>query len=200
VTQPAVDFYFDFGSPASYLAFHGLQRIAAETGAAIRWRPMLLGGVFKQTGNASPVTVPAKARWMLEDLQRWARRWGVPLRAGMPPASTLPLMRGAIALLDARSFVPYCAAVFDAIWRDGSDLGDPAVLAAVLAHTGWTVEQFGEAIARQHVKDQLIAATQQAVERGVFGAPTCFVGDEMHFGQDRLDFVADALRRARDRG
>jgi 2-hydroxychromene-2-carboxylate isomerase len=196
---PTIECYFDFGSPTSYLAFHALQRIAADTGATIDWRPMLLGGVFKQTGNASPVSIPAKARWMLQDLQRWSARWGVPLHAGMPPANTLSLMRGATALRGTAAFLPYCSAVFDAIWRDGRDLSDPAVQAEVLAAIGWSVERFAAEIARQEVKDRLLDTTREAVERGVFGAPTCFVGGVMHFGQDRLDFVAEALRAERDR-
>jgi len=193
----SVEFFFDFGSPASYLAYQRLPALAAECGAAIVWRPMLLGGVFKATGNASPVTVPAKGRWMLNDLQRWAQRYGVPF-VNNPnfPINTLTLMRGATGLQLRRpeAFAAYCDAVFRALWRQQRDLGDPAVLSATLAEAGFDAADFIALVSEPEIKARLIATTEEAVARGVFGAPTFFVGSEMHFGQDRLDFVADALR------
>lgn len=191
-----LEFFFDFGSPASYIAFRQLPALAAERGAEIAWRPMLLGGVFKATGNASPVTVPAKGRWMMGDLQRWAQRAGIPFRFNPHfPVNTLTLMRGATGLLlrDRARFLPYCEAVFDALWQQGQNLGDPAVLATLLRGAGFDAEAFAVLVADPEVKAALIATTDEAVSRGVFGAPTCFVGDAMFFGQDRLDFVREAL-------
>lgn len=191
-----VEFFFDFGSPTSYLAFTQLPRIAAERGARIRWRPMLLGGVFKATGNASPVTVPAKGRWMGQDIARWARRYGVPFSFNPNfPINTLTLMRGAVGmqLRQPESFARYRDAVFAALWQDGRDLGDAAVLAATLADAGLDPQAFAALVADPEVKAGLIASTDEAVSRGVFGAPSFFVGDAMFFGQDRLDFVREAL-------
>ena len=92
----SLEFFFDVGSPTTYLAWTQLPKIAAETGATIIWRPMLLGGVFKATGNQSPVNIPAKARYMLQDLARYARRYGVPMTFNPHfPINTLTLMRGA---------------------------------------------------------------------------------------------------------
>lgn len=191
-----VEFFFDFGSPTSYLAFTQLPRIAAERGARIRWRPMLLGGVFKATGNASPVTVPAKGRWMGQDIARWARRYGVPFSFNPNfPINTLTLMRGAVGLQlrQPESFARYRDVVFAALWQAGRNLGDAAVLAATLADAGLDAQAFAALVADPEVKAGLIASTDEAVARGVFGAPSFFVGDAMFFGQDRLDFVREAL-------
>lgn len=193
-----VEYFFDVGSPTSYLAWTQLPRIAVAAGATIVWRPMLLGGVFKATGNASPVAVPAKGRWMGADIARWARRYGVPFRFNPHfPLNTLTLMRGAAGLQLRRpeSFQPYLTAVYEAMWEQGADLGDPAALAATVRAAGIDAEVFAAITVDPEVKARLIATTEEAVARGVFGAPTFFVGGEMFFGQDRLDFVAEALAR-----
>ena len=191
-----VEYFFDVGSPTAYLAWTQLPKIAAETGATIAWRPMLLGGVFKATGNASPVTVPAKGRWMNDDIARWARRYGVPLAFNPHfPINTLTLMRGATGLQMRRpaELPRYLDVVERAMWEASKDLGDPAVLAATLAAAGFDADEFAALVADPEVKAKLIATTEEAVARGVFGAPTFFVGDAMFFGQDRLDFVREAL-------
>jgi len=191
-----VEFFFDFGSPTSYLAYTQLPKIAAECGAQIAWRPMLLGGVFKATGNTSPVTVPAKGRWMSDDIARWARRYGVPFAFNPHfPVNTLTLMRGAVGLQlrQPDSFGRYVDAVFNAMWAAPRNLGDPAVLAAALGEAGFDAQAFMALVNEPEVKARLVANTEEAVARGVFGAPTCFVGEQMYFGQDRLDFVREAL-------
>ncbi|MGZ5236084.1 MAG: 2-hydroxychromene-2-carboxylate isomerase [Caldimonas sp.] len=194
----SVEYFFDFGSPTSYLAWTQLPKIAAETGAGIVWRPMLLGGVFKATGNASPVSVPAKGRWMNADIARWAARYGVPFRFNPHfPINTLTLMRGATGLQmrQPADFARYLDVVHRAMWEAPANLGDPAVLAAILAEAGFDADAFMALVADPEVKARLVATTEEAVARGVFGAPTFFVGDDMFFGQDRLDFVREALTR-----
>jgi 2-hydroxychromene-2-carboxylate isomerase len=195
--ERTIEFFFDVGSPTTYLAYTQLPQIAATAGARIAWRPMLLGGVFKATGNASPAAVPAKAHWMAQDLARWARRYGVAW-AWNPffPINTLTLMRGATGLQmrDPEALPRYLDAVFAALWRDARNLGDPAVLAATLAGAGFDPAGLEALAADPEVKARLVAHTEQAVARGVFGAPTFFVGGQMFFGQDRLDFVREALQ------
>ena len=191
-----VEYFFDFGSPTSYLAWTQLPRIAAARGATIAWRPMLLGGVFKATGNASPVSVAAKGRWMGADIARWAARYGVPFRFNPHfPVNTLTLMRGAAGLQMRRpeDFDRYVTAMYQAMWQSAADLGDPAVLASTLAAAGFDPDAFATLVSDPEVKARLVATTEEAVARGVFGAPTFFVGEDMFFGQDRLDFVAEAL-------
>jgi 2-hydroxychromene-2-carboxylate isomerase len=194
-----VEYFFDVGSPTSYLAWTQLPRIAAEAGASIAWRPMLLGGVFKATGNASPVAVPAKGRWMGDDIRRWADRYGVTFRFNPHfPINTLTLMRGATGyqMRQPERLIPYLAVVERHLWETPRNLGDPAVLASTLTESGFDAHEFAVLVADPEVKARLVATTEEAVARGVFGAPTFFVADAMFFGQDRLDFVREALLRS----
>ena len=194
--QKQIEHFFDFGSPTSYLAYTQLPRLAAEYGATIAWRPMLLGGVFKATGNASPVTVPAKGRWMADDIAHWARHYGVPFAFNPHfPINTLTLMRGATGIQwrEPDKFERYLDLIYAAMWRTPRNLGDAAVLEGVLKDAGFDPAAFAALVADPEVKARLVATTEEAVARGVFGAPTTFVGTQMHFGQDRLDFVREAL-------
>ena len=192
-----VEFFYDFGSPTVYLAATQLPDIAASVGATIDWRPMLLGGVFKSTGNQSPVVVPAKAAYMNNDLKRFAKRYGVPFRFNPHfPINTLALMRGAVAYQDdVVVSSTYRDAIFMAIWVEARNLNEPDVIGQVLSDAGLDPAELMNRIGQQTVKDRLIANTEEAVNRGVFGAPTFFVGEQMFFGQDRLDFVAEAISR-----
>ena len=192
----SVEFFFDVGSPTAYLAWTQLPRIAAEAGATLVYRPMLLGGVFKATGNASPASVPAKGRWMGADMARWAARYRVPFASNPHfPVNTLTMMRGAagIQLRHPERLEAYLAVVFNGMWNTPSNMGDPAVLAAALTAGGFDPEAFVALVTEPEVKAHLIANTEEAVARGVFGAPSCFVGDRLFFGQDRLEFVREAL-------
>ena len=188
-----VEFFFDFGSPASYLAYTQLPKLDAE----IVWRPMLLGGVFKATGNSSPVTIPAKGKWMWGDLALWAKRYGVTLATNPHfPINTLTLMRGAAGLQMRQpdKFQRYVEVVFRGMWEKPCNLGDPAVLGETLQREGFDAAAFLALVGDPDVKAKLVATTEEAVGRGVFGAPTIFVGKQMFFGQDRLEFVREALK------
>ncbi|MEE1865237.1 2-hydroxychromene-2-carboxylate isomerase [Pseudomonas auratipiscis] len=192
----SVEFFFDLGSPASYLAWTQLPALCASHDAQLVYRPMLLGGVFQATGNASPAMVPAKARYVFADFQRFAKRYGVTL--AFPPGfpiNTLGLMRGTIAVqrYQPERFEAYLTALFQAMWVQQRNVADPHVLATVLQEAGLDPEQFQAWSIEPEVKAALKQATDDAVARGVFGAPTCFVEEQMFFGQDRLEFVAQAL-------
>jgi len=193
-----VEFWFDVGSPAAYLAWTQLPRMAQATGASVGYRPFLLGGVFQATGNRSPMEVVAKGRYMRDDLQRFARRYGVGF-AHNPhfPINTLTLMRGAIGLQmrEPERLPAYLDTVFQAIWVQGRNMNDPATVATVLQDAGFDAAQLQAIAADPAVKEQLKQVTQEAVQRGVFGAPTFFVGDQMYWGQDRLDFVQEAMQQ-----
>ncbi|HDS0918241.1 TPA: 2-hydroxychromene-2-carboxylate isomerase [Pseudomonas putida] len=191
-----VDFYFDLGSPASYLAWTQLPGLCARQGATLHMRPMLLGGVFQATGNASPAMVPAKGRYMFTDLARFAARYGVPF--GLPPGfpvNTLTLMRGVMGtqLRSPERLEALLTVLFNGLWVQRRNLSDSAVLDETLSQAGFDPQAFHALAADPEVKAALKQATEVAVERGVFGAPTCFVGEAMFFGQDRLDFVEQAL-------
>ena len=190
-----LEFFFDLGSPASYLAYTQLPALCAETAAQLVYQPMLLGGVFKATGNASPITVPAKGRYMFDDLARYAQRYQVTLRFNPHfPINTLTLMRGAAGYLDTPQFATYVTAIFNALWVEQKNLGKPEVVAEVLRAAGLDPAEFERLVNDDGVKERLKDSTEEAIRRGAFGAPTFFIGEEMHFGQDRLDFVAEALR------
>lgn len=196
MSSKTVEFFFDFGSPASYLAWTQLPAICRAAGATLVYRPMLLGGVFQATGNASPVTVPAKGKYMLTDLARFAQRYGVPMRFNPHfPINTLALMRGAVGvqLRDPARFDDFVTTMFRAMWVDGRNLADAATVGEVLAQAGFDPQAFLALTGDAAVKDALKANTAEAVNRGAFGAPTMFVDEQMFFGQDRLDFVREAL-------
>ena len=191
-----VDFYFDFGSPAAYLAWTQLPEMCKAADAKLVYKPILLGGVFQATGNRAPITVPTKGSYLFTDLARYAKRYGVPMEMNPHfPINTLTLMRGAVGmqLREAQRFEVYVKAMFNAIWVTPKNLNDPAVTAAVLQEAGFDPAAFMALVSDPEVKEALKAATQAAVVRQIFGAPTMFVGDQMFWGQDRLDFVKDAL-------
>lgn len=192
-----VEFYFDFGSPTAYLAWTQLPAIAMECRAGIAWKPMLLGGVFKATGNSSPVLVEAKGRWMWGDMERWSRRYGVKLvKNPFFIINTLTLMRGAVGyqMREPDRFLKYVDVMYRSTWVEGLNTGDADVVAGILKRNGFDPVAYATMVADGEVKAKLISATDGAVKRGVFGAPTMFVGDAMFFGQDRLEFVREALR------
>lgn len=189
-----IEFFYDYGSPTSYLAAMQLPALAKRMGAEIAYRPILLGGVFKASGNSTPVAIPAKAKYMFMDMQRTAKRLGIPFV--MNPffiINTLALMRGAVAAREDGCFPPYDAAMWRAMWVEGKNMGDPAVVGEVLVAAGLDPKWFEARTADPVIKQKLVEATNEAVERGAFGAPTFFVGDEMAFGSDRLDDVERAL-------
>jgi 2-hydroxychromene-2-carboxylate isomerase len=191
-----LEFFYDFVSPYSYLASTRVEAIAARTGATLRWRPFLLGGVFKATGNLAPIETPAKGKQMWIDLDRWSRRLGVPLRRPdtFPFSSILPL-RAAFAAEAAGRLVPYTHAVYRAAWADGREVTRPEVLAAVATEAG--LDGAALVAAAPAHKEALMRQTQEAIDRGAFGAPSCFVGEQLYTGNDRLDFVEEALRALR---
>lgn len=191
----SVDFYFDYGSPTTYLAWTQLPALAKRTGATVNYKPVLLGGVFQATGNRSPVEVAAKGKYMAADLKWFAARYGVAyLWNPNFPVNTLNLMRGAVAALRDGYFTPYSDAIFKALWVDGINMGDPAEIGMALAGAGLDAQKIMDATQEPAIKEALKWATEEAVKHGVFGAPTFVVGEHMHFGQDRLPYVEELLR------
>lgn len=192
----SLDFYFDVGSPVAYLAWTQLPALCAQSGAALHYKPMLLGGVFQATGNRAPISVPLKGGYLFEDLGRFARRYRVPFGLNPHfPLNTVSLMRIAAGLQmrgDPR-LAAYLRATFEAIWAQGRNMADAATAAEVLQAAGLDAADLLALAAQPQVKEQLRLDTEAAVARGVFGAPTFFVGSAMYWGQDRLDFVREAL-------
>ena len=187
-----IEFFFDFGSPTAYMAYTQLPSIAERTGASLVYRPVLLGGVFKATGNASPATVSAKGAYMGRDLARSAAKLGVDYAPNPHfPVNTLAIMRGAIAAQHEGEFQPYLNAMYRAMWTEERNMQEFEEIAAVLGTIGLDPARYGTLVQEQVIKDELKDNTEEAVSRGVFGAPTMFVGSEMFFGHDRLAWVEE---------
>ena len=191
-----LDFYFDFGSPTAFLANSRLRQLQQEYDFKIHYKPVLLGGIFKATGNSSPVMVAAKGEYMLKhDLPRYAQKYSVALKFNPHfPINTLQLMRAATGLLDKSNFDSFTNTIFKAIWIDGLNMGDEMVLQKVLSDSNFNSLDIFKLASTDSVKEILIANTDSAVKRGLFGVPTIFINGEMFFGQDRLDFVEEILK------
>ena len=192
----SIDFYFDFGSPTAYLAYRRLHQLQSQYQCQINYHPVLLGGLFKATGNSSPVMVAAKATYMMShDLPRFVALYDAPFKSNPHfPINTLHLMRGAVALLKQDQFATYMDTVFNAIWVNSENMGDAETVAKVLTNAGLDAQQIIASTQEPEVKAALIDSTEAAVKRGCFGAPTMFIGDEMFFGQDRMQFIEMALQ------
>ncbi|WP_333586663.1 2-hydroxychromene-2-carboxylate isomerase [Phenylobacterium sp.] len=194
-----LDFIFDFGSPNAYLAWKALPPILERTGASVAVRPVLLGGLFKLTGNRSPMEafgeVQGKLAYEALETRRFVARHGLDAYRMNPhfPVNTLLIMRGLVAAQAQGLGGPYLEAVLAAMWEQGLKMDDPAVVAGVLGAAGLDAQALLEATQDPGVKARLLEETQAAAARGAFGVPTFFVGEEMFFGKDRLGQVEEAL-------
>ena len=194
-----IEFYFDLGSPYSYIGFHRIQKIAADRHANILWKPMLLGGVFKATGNSSPMIVPAKARYAMNDLKRWSKLWHIPMQMNPYfPINTLQLMRlvTAVQIYQPEQFLRVLTGVFHAMFGEPRNLNDLQEFKKMLIDLDLDVQQVQDWLEDEQVKQQLKSVTEEAVQRGVFGAPTWFSQNEMYWGIDHLHFLEHALTSA----
>lgn len=188
-----IDYFFDYVSAYSYLVNSQVENIE---GAEVQYRPMLLGAVMQATGNSPPGTVKAKGKYLITDLKRWARCYGIPMRFNsIFPQNTLYALRVAIAAQRRGVFHDIHQAFFDAMFVHDLDLSDRDVLARIVSEAGLDADELMNDIDTQSIKDELKNNTEEAIRRGVFGAPTFFVGDEMFFGNDRLEFIREALER-----
>ena len=190
-----IEFYFDFGSPTAYLAYKRLKQLEQQYSCVIEYKPVLLGALFKATNNVSPAMIPAKAKYMMtHDLPRFAKRYNVAFAMNPNfPINTLPLMRGAHAAKEMGCFNRYCEVLFDGIWQKGANLGDIEVISKILEDAEIDSGELLAKIQSPEIKESLLMLTQEAIDRDLFGVPTLFIGDEMFFGQDRLDFAEERL-------
>ena len=198
-----IEFFFDCSSPWTYLAFHNIQPLAAEFGVPIRWRPVLVGGIFNAVNPSVYAMrenpVPPKRDYMLKDLQDWARE--ADLRIVFPPrvfpVNSVKAMRACIVLDPQRKVIAFATEVFEAYFGRDEDISQDAVLEQVCARVNVDAAALFAAIGQSAIKEQLKANTDEVMRRGGFGSPTIFVnGDDMYFGNDRLPLVRAALRRA----
>lgn len=201
--MPKVEFHFDFGSPNAYLAHLVIPAIEMRTGVKFEYVPVLLGGVFKATNNRSPAETTAgvknKGEYGKLEMQRFIKKHDIKTFAFNPhfPVNTLMMMRGAIAAQQLGIFPRYVDQMYRFMWAEPRKMDDPAVVAATWKECGFDADKLAALIQDQAVKDKLVANTQKSVERGCFGSPTFFVGDEIFFGKDRLRDVEEMIVESR---
>jgi 2-hydroxychromene-2-carboxylate isomerase len=200
VTHPLkVEFLFDFGSPNAYLAWHVLPGIEQRTGVKFDYVPILLGGVFKATGNASPAEtlrdIKNKREYQSLEMERFIRRHNITAFRSNPffPVNTLMLMRGAVAAQFEGVFEPYFRAGYHHMWEDPKKMDDVEVFRAAFKASGLDADKLMARAQQDDVKKKLIDNTNDAVARGAFGSPTFFVGKEMFFGKDQLRDVEESI-------
>lgn len=192
-----IELFFDIGSSYSYLAATQMAQVTARTGVPVRWRPFLLGAVFKATGNEMPARVPPKARWMLHDMTLWAHHYGIPFRVPSRfPLITLRTQR-ALAGVErsphAAALPAFALGLFTAYWAEDQDVTTDAVIGAAATAAGLDAATVIAAIDAPETKELLRATTDEAVRRGAFGAPAMFVGEALFWGNDRIPLLEQYL-------
>ena len=202
MSTPTVEFHFDFGSPNSYLSHKVIPQIAARTGVPFKYVPVLLGGVFKMTGNQSPMqqfkNIKNKNEYGRLEMQRFIQKYKIPFQMNPHfPVNTVQIMRGAVAAELDGKLAPYVDAVFHHMWEAPKKMDDAEVIRAALDASGLDGAKLLARTQDQDVKDRLLKDTESSVARGNFGSPTFFVGSEMFFGKDRLRDVEEAILSAR---
>jgi 2-hydroxychromene-2-carboxylate isomerase len=197
-----IEFFYDIGSPWTYLAFHKIEELAAETGADLVWKPILVGGVFNAVNpgvyEARANPTKARSQYMAKDLADWARLYELEIRwpPSVFPVNSVKAMRGALVALDEGRIAAYSRAGFEIYWGEDRDLCDDAVMREVASRAGLDPDRLLDRIASQEIKDRLRASTQELIDRGGFGSPTIIVDeDDLYFGNDRLALVRAALAR-----
>jgi 2-hydroxychromene-2-carboxylate isomerase len=194
-----VEFHFDFGSPNAYLSHLVIPEIEQRTSVEFAYVPVLLGGVFKLTNNRSPAEslagIKNKPEYERLEMERFLRRHGITRFRFNPffPVNTLTPMRGAVAARSLGVFDRYVDEVYRHMWADPKKMDDPSVFRAALDESGLEAERILALVETREIKDQLLENTRRSVERGTFGSPTFFVGDEMFFGKDRLREVEEMI-------
>jgi 2-hydroxychromene-2-carboxylate isomerase len=194
-----VEFHFDFGSPNAYLAEIALPAIEQRTGVKFEYVPVLLGGVYKATGNLSPAEslrgIKNKPEYNAIETQRFLRRHNITKFKMNPffPVNTLALMRGAVAAQFEGMFEPYFRAAYNHMWVEPKKMDDPAVFREAFRSSGIDIDRLVARSQQDDVKKKLIENTNNAVARGTFGSPTFFVGDEIYFGKDSLRDVEEEI-------
>ncbi len=195
MSEKTIEFFWDVGSPYTYLASTQIDRIAENCNITAQWRPFLLGGVFRETGNRPPIEVAAKGAYMLQDLQAWADCYQVPFSfASDFPVNSLVPMRAAVGADRLGKGREFGAAIMRLYWAEGKNPSDPEVIKMVSLSIGLDDKKLSQMVQEGEIKDALKENTAEAVRRGAFGAPTFFVGDKMFWGNDRLVLLENFLK------
>ena len=196
-----IEFFYDLSSPWTYFAFERIEDFCARNGADLVWKPFLVGGVFNKVNPSvyqrRENPVPPKDAYYRKDMADWARYQGIEMiRPSVFPVNSVKALRGAFVAIDAGTVSAYSRACFEAYWRDDKDISQEDVLRRIVASVGMDPEAFFERIADEAVKKRLFDSTDELIRRGGFGSPTFFIdGEDMYFGNDRLELMQAALDR-----
>lgn len=184
------EFYFDFGSPYSFLAHKQIMKIENENSIKIKYMPILLGGLFKLTGNKPNADIPIKGKYMIKDCKLWAEKYKITFKFNNYfPINTLNLMR-CVLVAEKKNFSRiFISKVFDAIWKDGLNLNDNIIIEKILKNLDINPKNFLMESVELKIKDELKLRTNNAYKKGIFGAPTFLINNKIFWGQDRLEFV-----------
>ncbi len=198
-----VEFFYDYSSPWTYLAFTRIDGICQKYGADLEWRPILVGGIFNSVNPSvyefREKGVPAKQKYMAKDMQDWVRYYGLTIKnpPTVFPVNSIKALRGAtVALEHPGKFLPYSYRVFETYWGEDKDISQDDVLRAIVEEVGLDPQEYFEKIAQQEYKDRIRTNTDEVMERGGYGTPTMFVNGSMFFGNDRLVLVEEELKRS----
>lgn len=198
-----VEFFYDYSSPWTYLAFTKIGGICQKYGAAVEWRPILVGGIFNSINPSvyefREKGVPAKQKYMAKDMQDWVRYYGLKIKnpPTVFPVNSIKALRGAtVALEHTGKFLPYSYRVFETYWGEDRDISRDEVLRTIVEEVGLDPQEYFEKIARKEYKDLIRTNTDEVIERGGYGTPTVFVNGSMFFGNDRLVLVEEELKRS----
>ncbi len=193
-----LEMFFDVISPNSYFAWAQLPEVLERTGAEIVYRPMFLGAVMKMTGNQPPGMLKPRGDWMRDDMARYAKRLNLPyaMNPNFPMIDTRPILNALNSWKDKPDAEAFMGAMYKIVWANGVNPGDKEALTKAVAAANIDPTEFWTAAEDRANKDAVRANTSEAVERGVFGAPTFFAGNDMHFGKDRMSFIEDSLNAA----
>ncbi len=186
-----LEFFYDYVSTYSYLANSQVGNLDAD----VIYRPMFLGAVMKATGNSPPKNVKAKGEYLNIDVARWVERYAIPYKMNpIFPQNTVNALRLALVAQREGCFDAVHQSLFDAMWVHQENLSEAGCLAEIAGNAGLSEANIAE-IASDNIKDALRTNTDEAIARGAFGAPTFYVGDKMFFGNDRFDFIKEALEK-----
>ena len=190
-----VTFCFDFGSPYSYLAYNNL-RALKDAGATVEILPVLLGGIFKSTGNQPPASVPKKGEYMFKDITRWSKKLDIPFKMNPYfPILTVPHMRGAVLAQKEGLLEKYMETMFESIWVKAMNLNDQEILTQVANQSGIDANAFSEGISSDEIKNKLRENTEFAIGKGSFGVPTFYLENEMFWGIDSMKFLIEDIQK-----
>ena len=190
------EFYFDFGSPYSFLAHNEIRRIEKENSIKIQYMPILLGGLFELVGTKANADIPIKGKYMIKDCKLWAEKYNIEFKFNNYfPIMTLNLMRGVLVAEKKGFSENFINEVFDSIWKHGLDLNDNQIFEKILKTLNINPKTFLIESADHKIKDELKKRTTEAFAKGIFGAPSFIINNKVFWGQDRLEFVLNEARK-----